>query len=170
MTLASYPRQPQYHIHRHNNQRHPNHPFPWTTYNIWCYHCTKKSCSRCGNRCCVLTDLLDLLALPDNTSITKEKATELPALTSVSKAQASPTKTKLLNTPSAKKQAAQSLRTIMASHPTGGTDVLDMFLKCSTCMQTVCSMCCGVCPEGLCGDLQCKGCKADPWAKCDWHL
>ncbi|KAI9852462.1 MAG: hypothetical protein M1824_001891 [Vezdaea acicularis] len=46
------------------------------------------------------------------------------------------------------------------------------FLRCTTqtCRKLVCPECCGICPESvICGDIQCKDCKKDPWARCDWH-
>ncbi|GIJ90195.1 hypothetical protein Asppvi_009148 [Aspergillus pseudoviridinutans] len=37
------------------------------------------------------------------------------------------------------------------------------------CGRYVCSDCWGICPVELCRDVQCKDCKEDPWAACDWH-
>ncbi|PYH52787.1 60S ribosomal eL24 domain-containing protein [Aspergillus niger CBS 101883] len=40
------------------------------------------------------------------------------------------------------------------------------FSLCSTpgCGKHVCPSCCGICPDKRCRDVQCKECKADPWA------
>ena len=189
IAFSTYPLQPQYQAHGYNSQRHPNHIFPWTTYNIWCYHCTKKTCSRCGNRCCFLTQLLDI-AFPGCPMVPKSRPTLSSSSSSFSSSSifstplpstpspASPTsptaldglaKPKAATSPDAKKQAMKAIREIVALYPAGGKDALDMFLRCTSCERTVCSMCCGVCPEELCGDLQCKDCKTDPWARCDWH-
>ncbi|EAW08862.1 uncharacterized protein ACLA_098040 [Aspergillus clavatus NRRL 1] len=46
------------------------------------------------------------------------------------------------------------------------------FSLCTThggCGRYVCSACWGICPVELCQDVQCKECKKDPWAACDWH-
>ncbi|KAL4904685.1 hypothetical protein BDW74DRAFT_178775 [Aspergillus multicolor] len=37
------------------------------------------------------------------------------------------------------------------------------------CGRYVCPDCCGVCPSEICRDIQCKDCKPDPWATCEWH-
>ncbi|RJE19706.1 hypothetical protein PHISCL_07961 [Aspergillus sclerotialis] len=37
------------------------------------------------------------------------------------------------------------------------------------CGRRVCPKCCGMCPTAICRDIQCKECKSDPWAVCDWH-
>ncbi|OJJ55984.1 hypothetical protein ASPSYDRAFT_80640 [Aspergillus sydowii CBS 593.65] len=37
------------------------------------------------------------------------------------------------------------------------------------CGRYVCASCSGVCPSEICRDIQCKDCKPDPWASCDWH-
>ena len=43
------------------------------------------------------------------------------------------------------------------------------FLECSTCHEWACPDCIGICPDQICQDRQCVRCKADPFAKCDWH-
>ncbi|RDW72616.1 uncharacterized protein DSM5745_07788 [Aspergillus mulundensis] len=37
------------------------------------------------------------------------------------------------------------------------------------CGRYVCPECCGVCPSEICRDIQCKECKPNPWASCEWH-
>ncbi|KAH1270542.1 hypothetical protein KXW98_002831 [Aspergillus fumigatus] len=55
-----------------------------------------------------------------------------------------------------------------------GNSVLEAttYSLCTTpggCGRYVCSDCWGICPVELCHDVQCKDCKEDPWAACDWH-
>ncbi|KAK1138425.1 hypothetical protein N8T08_002621 [Aspergillus melleus] len=48
----------------------------------------------------------------------------------------------------------------------------DTYQLCSQpggCGRYVCPSCCGVCPNEICRDVQCKDCKEDPWGPCDWH-
>ncbi|KAL4993789.1 hypothetical protein BDV10DRAFT_189624 [Aspergillus recurvatus] len=37
------------------------------------------------------------------------------------------------------------------------------------CGRYVCPDCCGVCPNEICRDIQCKECKSNIWESCDWH-
>ncbi|KAL4817688.1 hypothetical protein BDW67DRAFT_174498 [Aspergillus spinulosporus] len=37
------------------------------------------------------------------------------------------------------------------------------------CGRYVCPNCCGVCPNEICRDIQCKECKPNVWEACDWH-
>ncbi|CBF78200.1 predicted protein [Aspergillus nidulans FGSC A4] len=37
------------------------------------------------------------------------------------------------------------------------------------CGRYVCPNCCGVCPNEVCRDIQCKECKPNVWETCDWH-
>ncbi|OJJ04931.1 hypothetical protein ASPVEDRAFT_54995 [Aspergillus versicolor CBS 583.65] len=55
-----------------------------------------------------------------------------------------------------------------------GTHAKDVstFAQCTPpdgCGRYVCASCSGVCPSEICRDIQCKECKPDPWASCDWH-
>ncbi|KAL4772645.1 hypothetical protein BDW60DRAFT_222261 [Aspergillus nidulans var. acristatus] len=37
------------------------------------------------------------------------------------------------------------------------------------CGRYVCPNCCGVCPNEVCRDIQCKECKPNVWETCGWH-
>ncbi|KAL4944102.1 hypothetical protein BDV06DRAFT_116652 [Aspergillus oleicola] len=49
---------------------------------------------------------------------------------------------------------------------------ISTFAQCTPfdgCGRYVCPDCCGVCPNEICRDIQCKDCKLNPWDSCDWH-
>ena len=43
------------------------------------------------------------------------------------------------------------------------------FLECTECRKSVCPSCIGICPIYPCRDQQCKECKPDQGAMCDFH-
>lgn len=67
----------------------------------------------------------------------------------------------------AQQEAIMMLKNIESLYPSGRE--VPTFLKCSTCENMVCPFCCGQCPHEMCKDIQCRKCKKNPWASCDWH-
>ena len=115
---------------------HPNHPFTWTSANMWCYSCSGE-CHSCRRPCCAFYQQLSI-AFGNTTTVTEKMAAE------------------------------QMIRKIIALNPSG-PDIAGTFLPCSSCSKTLCPDCCGICPDIMCRDVQCRNCKSDPWAECDWH-
>ncbi|BCS17613.1 uncharacterized protein APUU_10441S [Aspergillus puulaauensis] len=99
----------------------------------------RKSCPICNTTCCVKEELAQKAA---NESLDPEKVHQ-----------------------------AKRLRKIIEHLGTHAKDV-STFAQCTPpdgCGRYVCASCSGVCPSEICRDIQCKECKPDPWASCDWH-
>jgi hypothetical protein len=119
--------------------RHPVTGRSWNARNLKCTSCRNHPCPCCGRSCCTYRQAY--LALGDP-----------------------------LSTAQIKEQAFERMDQINRLFSQGRE--LPTFLQCTDgggCGKYVCPECIGMCPLSICGDTQCKGCKLDPWAICDFH-
>lgn len=123
--------------------RHPNTLRFWRSRNLKCTNCVNVCCACCGRTCCAYrAAVMALETHKDN--------------------------------PAGMAAAVERIQQITTIFPYGRE--MPTFLRCTSgvgngsgCGRMVCPDCCGVCPDEACSDIQCRKCKKDPWAECEWH-
>jgi hypothetical protein len=119
--------------------RHPNTGRRWNARNLKCAVCVNHLCSCCGRPCCTYRQAFITLGNP-------------------------------LSNPLVKEQAFACMDQINRVFPDGKE--VPTFLQCTNgggCGRYVCPECIGICPLSICRDTQCRRCKKDPWAICEFH-
>ncbi|KAK5064666.1 hypothetical protein LTR84_000500 [Exophiala bonariae] len=121
--------------------RHPNTGKGWYSRNLKCTTCLENCCPICDRACCAYRSAV--LALGNHKNNTKTL-----------------------------KIAEERMHQITTVFPYGRE--VSTFLQCTEgdetgCGKMICPDCCGQCPTDICKDVQCRRCKKDPWAICDWH-
>ncbi|EXJ83822.1 hypothetical protein A1O1_07449 [Capronia coronata CBS 617.96] len=119
--------------------RHPNTGRAWHSRNLKCTNCADSLCGVCGRTCCAYKAASEAL---ENHK----------------------------NNPLSLRAARDCLANISNLFPFGRE--VPTFLQCTHgggCGKMVCPDCCGMCPNPICADIQCRKCKKDPWSECDWH-
>ncbi|KIX10080.1 uncharacterized protein Z518_01161 [Rhinocladiella mackenziei CBS 650.93] len=122
--------------------RHPNTSRGWNSRNLHCTTCIDEFCAVCGRACCAFkAALLAKVNHEDN-----EEALRM---------------------------AEERILHICHIYPFGME--APTFLQCIRgdeigCGKIVCPDCCGICPNEICRDIQCRKCKKIPWEECLWHV
>ncbi|KAK5375934.1 hypothetical protein LTR20_000345 [Exophiala xenobiotica] len=126
--------------------RHPNTGRAWHSRNLKCTTCMDACCAVCGRACCAY------------------KAAYLA------------TKIHHKDNPESLLRAQETLGNISNCFAYG--QEAPTFLQCTHgapggdkigCGKWVCPDCCGMCPNPVCADVQCRKCKKNPWMDCIWH-
>jgi hypothetical protein len=124
--------------------RHPTTGRGWKSRNLHCTNCMDKCCAVCGRACCAFKAAS--LALKNHK-----------------------------DNPEGLLRAQDTLANIAVIYSYG--QEAPTFLQCTHgapgdtvgCGKMVCPDCCGMCPNAICADIQCRKCKKQPWAECQWH-
>ena len=119
--------------------RHPNTARAWHSRNLRCGNCSETACAICSRSCCAY--------------MAATRALEIHK-----------------NNPETILETQQRLQEINKVFPFGRE--VPTFLRCTSptgCGKLVCPDCCGACPDQTCQDVQCRRCKKNPWAECEWH-
>lgn len=124
--------------------KHPETLRSWRSRNLKCVSCEPASCPCCHRTCCAFKSAV--MAQENHPKGSK-----------------------------CWKEAAERIQQITAVFPYGRE--ISTFLQCTHsgtgegpgCGKRVCPDCCGMCPIEGCSDIQCRKCKSDFWAPCDWH-